>query len=166
VPGTALLYAGISARVIIPVILGSILIGLAAVIVGNVAVMRVRLDSGELSAGSLFVHSQVPIDAITRIQPIKIRYRRTLLIPWNRGARVYEIWTGDRVTEIWLNPNVFGDQPIRDVIGAIGVKPGEETTDRELDVFSLNRDYASRPQPSAHWNPPPPPGPSTTVESK
>jgi len=54
---------------------------------------------------------------------------------------MFEVVTKDRPSGLWLNPNLYGEEPIQRFIQAIGVELEAEVEDRLLDVLSQNRNY-------------------------
>jgi hypothetical protein len=140
-PGLLLACAAVTSRVIIPAIVGTPLIALGALMFANAALARLRLESSVLTARSLLGRITVPVNQITRVVPINLSYRRSLLMPWKRSARMFDVCTHDGPTGIWLNPNVYGEGPIKSLIDAMHIEPDRLVEDRVLDVFSMNRNY-------------------------
>lgn len=133
-PGLLLLYAAWSSRVVAPAVFGAPLILLGAVIFANVALSRIQLASGVLSARTLLGRGQVRVDQITRVVPTNLSYERTLFTRWNRSARVFELRTDGGPVGFWLNPNVYGQHSIEALIRAIGIEPEAVVHDRTLRV--------------------------------
>jgi hypothetical protein len=140
-PGLLLVYAAWSSRVINPAIFGTPLVILGLVIFTNSALASLQLNQGVLSARSLLGRGQVDVDQITTVVPINLRYRRTLVMPWNRSAQMFEVRTQHGPTGFWLNPNVYGRQPIEGLLRAMRIEPETIVQNRFIDVFSTNRDY-------------------------
>ena len=140
-PGGLLVYAAWSSAVILPGLIGAPLILLGLLIFANPALSKLQLDSGFLTGKSLLDRRVIPVDQITRIVPVNLRYRRTLLMPWKRSAKMFDVYMKDGPTGLWLNPNLYGEEPIQRLIQAIGVEPEGAVEDRLLDVFSMNRNY-------------------------
>lgn len=150
IPGLLLVYAALSSGVIVPAIFGTALIVLGLVIFTNSALARTQLNGGVLSARSLLGRGQIRVDQITAIVPINLRYRRTFPVMWNRSARMFEVRTRDGPTRFFLNPNVYGNQAIEDLLHAMQIEPESVVQDRFLDVYSTNRDYGSDSSRSSH----------------
>ncbi len=89
VPGALLIYAGLSSGVIVPALSGALLAALGVFSFANVAVATVRLDAGTLRGRTLLGRVAVPVDEITRIVPINLRYRRSLWTLWNRSSKMF-----------------------------------------------------------------------------
>ena len=143
-PGLLLVYAAWSSRVITPAIFGTPLIILGVVIFANVALSRIRLVSGVLSARTLLGRGQVRVDQITKVVPTNLSFQRTLFTRWNRSARVFEVRTHGGPAGFWLNPNVYGQHKIEDLIRAIGIQPQALVQDRTLEPFTLDRNNRTR----------------------
>lgn len=141
VPGLLLVYAAWSSAVIVPAIFGTPLIILGLVIFANAAFASVQLEAGVLTGRSLLGRIAVRVDQISKIVPINLSYRRTLLMPWNRRAKMFDVCTIHGPTGLWLNPNVYGERPIEQLIHAVGVVPQADVENRVLDVLTLNRNY-------------------------
>jgi hypothetical protein len=62
-------------------------VALGIFVFANEAMASVRLDSGSLIGRSLLGRISVPVQQISKVVPINLRYRRTLLTPWNCPAR-------------------------------------------------------------------------------
>jgi hypothetical protein len=140
-PGLLLVYAALASKVIIPAIVGTPLIALAVLMFANAALARLQLESNVLIARSLLGKITVPLNQITRVVPVNLSYRRSVLMPLKRSARMFDVCTSDGPTGIWLNPNVYGDGPIQGLIEAMHIEPDRVAEDRVLDVFSMNRNY-------------------------
>lgn len=144
VTGLLLIYAAWSSGVVVPAIVGTPALVLGVVIFVNSAVARIDLDSGLLSARTLLGGGQVRIEQITKILPINIGYRRTPFTPWNRSARMFEVWTEKGPVPFWLNPNVYGEEAIQNLIRKLPVTPEAKVHERVLEPFSRNRSMGSR----------------------
>jgi len=145
VPGLLLIYAAWSSRVILPAIFGAPLVILGVVILVNSSLARLQLDSGVLQARSLLSRSHVRVDQITKIVPINLSYRRTIYTLWNRSAAMFEVWTEKGPAPFWLNPNVYGQQAIQDLIRELRIEPETAVRERVLEPFSLNRTMGTTP---------------------
>lgn len=144
-PGLLLIYAAWSSGVILPAIIGAPAVILGVVILANSSLSRLQLDSGVLSARSLLARSHVRIDQITKIVPINLSYRRTLYTLWNRSVAMFEVWTEKGPAPFWLNPHVYGQQAIQDLIGQLRIEPETVVRERVLEPFSLNRTMGITP---------------------
>lgn len=93
VPGALLVYAGWSSGVIVPTLVGALAVLLALFAFTNVAVARIRLQSGALSGRTLLGRVEVPVNEITKIVPVNLGYRGTrgAWIPWNRPVRAFDV---------------------------------------------------------------------------
>ena len=140
-PGALLVYAAWSSGVIVPAVFGTPLILLGLLIFANPAWSSLRLDSGDLRGQSLLGRRVIPVAEIARIVPINLTYRRTPLMPWKRSVKVFEVCTKDGPSGLWLNPSLYGEEPVQRLIQALGVEPEGGVEDRSLDVFSMNRNY-------------------------
>ena len=140
-PGSLLVYAAWSSGVVVPGLFGAPLILLGLLIFANPAFSKLQLDSGVLRGRSLLDRRVIQLRDITRIVPIRLTYRRTLLMPWKRSAEMFDVCAEDGPTGFWLNPNLYGVGPIQDLIQAIGIEPEAVVEDRVIEAFSVNRDY-------------------------
>jgi len=140
-PGALLVYAAWSSGGIVPALFGTPLILLGLLIFANLAWSNLRLDSGVLRGRTLLGRRVVPVAEIARIVPVNLTYRRTPLMPWKRTAKMFDVCTKDGPSGLWLNPNLYGEQPVRRLIQALGVEPEGAVEDRFLDVSGMNRDY-------------------------
>ena len=57
---------------------------------------------------------------------------------------MFDVCTNDGPTGLWLNPNLYGEQGIQDLLQTMHIQPESVEEDRVLQVFSLNRDYGKR----------------------
>lgn len=143
IPGGVLLYAASASGVIVPGVLGALLFFLGLLIFGNPALSHLQFASGVLAGKSLLDRRVIQVDKITKIVPVNLTYRRTLLMPWKRSARMFEVCTEEGPTGLWLNPNLYGEEPIERLIQAIGIEPESRPEERILDAFSTNRKYGT-----------------------
>lgn len=140
-PGALLVYAAWSSGVVAPGLFGAPLILLGLLIFLNPAFSKLQLDSGVLTGRSLLDRRVIQVRDIARIVPIRLTYRRTLLMPWTRSAEMFEVCAKDGPTGLWLNPSLYGIGSIQGLIQAIGIEPEAVVEDRVLEAFRVNRDY-------------------------
>jgi len=139
VPGLLLLYAAWSSGAISPAILGAATLLLGLLIFVNSAVARIQLESGILSASTLLGRRQVRVDQITKVVPIDLRYRRTVFTRWNRAARMFEVRTREAPVGFWLNPHVYGEHEVEQLLRAMGIEPDGGVEDRVVDPLRPGR---------------------------
>ena len=143
VPGILLIYAGWSSRVLPLALLGGSLAVLGLFAFANTAASTFRLDGGTLTSRSLLTRVEVPVDQIARVVSIDLTYRRTILMPWNRTARMFEVCTSDGPTGLRLNPNLYGDRPLYTLLSQLHVGPETRIEIRVIDP-SDKRDHGNR----------------------
>jgi len=150
VPGLLLVYAAVASRVILPGVFGVPLAALGLFAFANAAFASIRFESGVLIGRSLLGRIAVRVDEITRIVPINLSYRPMpvwplvglwLVMRWSRPARMFDVCTRDGPTGLWLNPNVYGEQAVQNLLRTMHIEPETVAEVRLLQVFSLNRDY-------------------------
>jgi len=144
VPGVVLIYAGWSSRVVEPALFGAPLVALGIFAFANTAASSLRVQAGVLTGRSLLGRIVVRVDEIERVVPIDISYRRSLLMPWKRSARMFDVCTSKGPTGLWLSPNLYGEAPIDALLEHMRIKPETAVENRVLDPFSRNRDYTTR----------------------
>ena len=143
-PGLLLVYAGWSSGVVQPGLFGAPLTVLALFAFANTAASYVRVHDGTLTGRSLLGRIDVRVADIARVVPINLSYRRSLLFPWKRSARAFDVCTSTGPTGLWLSPKLYGQAPIRALLESIDIEPQTAIEDRILDPLSSNRDYRIR----------------------
>ena len=131
-------------RVVQPALFGAPLAALGIFAFANTAASYLRFEEGVLTGRSLLGRIDIPADEIARIVPINLSYRRSLLMPWKRSARMFDVCTSKGPSGLWLSPNLYGEAPIRALLERMHIKPETAVEDRVLDPFSRNRDYTTR----------------------
>ena len=144
VPGILLIYGGWAGRVLPPALFGGLLTALGIFAFANTAASTFRLDSGTLTGRSLLSRVEIPVDQITGVVPIDLTPLRTILMPWKRGARMYDVCTSNGPTGLRLNPYLNGDRPLYTLLRQIHVGPETRIEIRVLDPRSGNRDSGKR----------------------
>lgn len=144
VPGGLLIYAGVSGRVVQPALFGSLLVALGMFAFANAAGSYLRVEAGALTGRSLLGRVEIQVDEIARVVPINLSYRRALLMPWKRTARMFEVCTAKGPTDLWLSPYLYGEAPIDALLRHMHIEPETSVQDRVIDVFSRNRGSATR----------------------
>jgi hypothetical protein len=139
-----LIYAGWSGRLLTPALFGGLLAALGLFAFANTAASTFRLDSGTLTGRSLLNRVEVPVDQITGVVPIDLTHLRTILMLWNRRARIYDVCTSSGPTGLRLNPYLYGDRPLYALLRQIHVGPETSIEIRVLDPRGGDRDYEKR----------------------
>ena len=123
--GAVFAWAGISSGNLVPWLLAVALVALSLLIAGNLLFASIRLEGGVLISTTLLDRRSVDVAEITAIVPFhptfiwhsRLRDRRSHL-------PVFDVRKGQGSAGIWLNPEVYGEEPVVALIETLSESSG------------------------------------------
>lgn len=146
IPGGVLAYAAGSGGGFVGVVMGLMLVALAAFMILNSATARVRLEGGVLTSRTLFERHSVALANIARLVPVEITiefssWPNKLMNRWssNRRRHFLDVRTEHGSTGIWLSPNVYGGDKVASLVGRLNLEPEVGVDHQTMLVSSTGR---------------------------